>query len=104
MNMKNRIELDGIAVCNPKRVGNTVKVTIANNRYKRLSDGSSEQEALYMQVTCFNQLAEEVQSSVQKGSFVSVEGRLHMSAFTDKAGMRQEKLEIIVDSLSVMKD
>lgn len=81
MNMKNRIELEGIAVCNPKRVGNTVKVTIANNRYKRLSDGSSEQEALYMQVTCFNQLAEVVQSSVQKGFFVI--GTLLLSMFPD---------------------
>lgn len=74
---------------------------VAVNR--RWKDGQDVwQEAVsFFDVTCWQQLAENVSESVQKGTRVVITGRLDQRSFETKDGEKRSKVEIVADEVGV---
>jgi single-strand DNA-binding protein len=81
--------------------GNAVTTfTVATNRNFRRPDGEWEKETDWFDVVTWNQLAERCSQSLQKGSRVYVEGRLHTRSWEGQDGQRRYRTEVIATSVS----
>ena len=69
-----------------------------NHRYDR--DGEKVESTSFFDVKCWGSLAENVGSSIEKGTRVLIEGRLDQQSFTDKEGNARRKVEIIADDVA----
>ncbi len=73
---------------------------VAFNKRKRNSSGDWEDaDPAFFDVTCWDQLAENVAESIQKGTRVLVTGRLDYRAW-ETEGNRHSKVEIIADEVA----
>lgn len=69
---------------------------LAWNRRKR--DG--EEETSFFDITCFQQMAENVAESISKGSRVVVYGTLQQRSWENQEGERRSKVEILADDIA----
>lgn len=70
-----------------------------NRRYKR--NGEDVEEVSFVDVTCWQSLAENVASSLKKGTRAVVIGRLQQDTWEDKnGGGKRSKLQVIADEVS----
>lgn len=73
---------------------------VAFNKRKRNASGDWEDaDAAFFDVTCWDQLAENVAESVQKGTRVLVTGRLDYRSW-ETEGNKHSKVEIIADEVA----
>lgn len=80
-------------------VGNTTLVT--NKNYKK-PDGSKAQITCFIDIIFYGRLAEIANEYLQKGSKVSIEGRLNMAQWSDQHGNKRIKHNIIVESMEML--
>jgi single-strand DNA-binding protein len=71
-----------------------------SRRYKDQKDEWQE-VTTWLDVTCWKELAENVGTSVTKGTRVIVVGRLDMDEWEDKDGEKRSKLKVTADSVGV---
>lgn len=69
-----------------------------NRRYER--GGEQVEEVSYFDVTCWGSLAENVASSLNKGTRVMVTGRLDQRSWETQNGEKRSKIEIVADDVS----
>lgn len=75
--------------------------TVASSRKKTESGEWVDDKTLWMSVTCFKKLAENVVESIEKGDLVTVVGRLQTDEWEDKEGQKRSQTTMIADSVAV---
>jgi single-strand DNA-binding protein len=78
---------DGTAVANFRIASN-------ERRFDRASETWTDGDSLYLSVSCWRQLAENVHSTFDIGDPIIVRGRLHTRSYDDKDGKRQTIVEL----------
>lgn len=82
------------------------RVASSSRRYDRESGAWVNGEAVYLQVTCWRGLAENVATHVRKGSPVVVQGKLRSRTVTrvDESGEEQRRTYTEVEAVAVGLD
>ena len=106
MNAINRVQLTGNLGNNPEvktfEDGNKmVKFSLATNEEYKTRKGETATETQWHFITVRGKLAQRAESELQKGSFVSVEGRLVTRNYTDKNGQKRYVTEVVASDLVV---
>lgn len=70
-----------------------------NRRWQNRQTQEWEEDTSFFDVTCWQQLAENVSESLQKGSRVIVTGRLDQRSWETEAGEKRSKVEIVADEI-----
>lgn len=101
----NRVMLVGRLTAKPelKYTGSNIPFTrfsVAVNR--TFSNAQGEREADFISVVVWRKQAENITNYLDKGSLVSVEGRLQVSNYTDKDGNRRYMTEVVADSVQFL--
>jgi single-strand DNA-binding protein len=73
--------------------------SLATNRRYTTQDGESREETEWFTVVAWNNLAEQVNQYLTKGSKAYVEGRLHSSSFQGNDGQTRFRNEIIANQV-----
>lgn len=73
-----------------------------NDRRKNQHTGEWEDCPNFIECTMFGARAESVSRFLDKGSKVSIEGKLRWSQWETKDGQKRSKIEVIVDELEFM--
>src|SRR5258708_4869148 len=56
-------------------------------------------ETMWLNVVCWNELAEKAERELDKGSKVFVQGRLQMKSYTDKQGIKRQSLDLVATTV-----
>lgn len=76
------------------------KVRIAFNSRKKQPDGTwVDDKSCFLDATAFNQLAEHLAQSLQRGQEVNVSGRLVTESWETKEGEKRSKVALLIDSI-----
>jgi single-strand DNA-binding protein len=72
---------------------------VAVNRRWRGQNGDWQENVSFFNVTCWNDLAENVASTLQKGNRVLVSGRLEQRSWETQQGEKRSTVEIVADEV-----
>ena len=107
MNYRNRIELEGTLVTDPRelKIGEKtlVKFTLASNRFYRNKEGRPVEEKLFVPVDAWDKVAGECLDSFTKGLTVIVEGRIKQERWETKEGTMRTSYCIVAQSITPSK-
>ncbi|MBB6631539.1 single-stranded DNA-binding protein [Clostridium algidicarnis] len=78
------------------------KFTVAVNRNYKNSDG--ENKADFVPVSVWGKRAEIIMKYLQKGSFVSISGRLNTGSYEDKEGNRRYTYEVVAEDFHFVEN
>jgi single-strand DNA-binding protein len=70
-----------------------------NRRWQNRQTQEWEEATSFFDVTCWQQMAENVSESVQKGTRVIVTGRLDQRSWETEQGEKRSKIEIVADEV-----
>ena len=102
--MLNKVQLIGRLTSDPKSgQGNTAYAFISlacNSKYKD-KDGNVQEAVEFINVSCFNKLAEIVSSYCHKGDLLYVEGKIK-SQNINQNGIKFTKVEIHAEKLRIL--
>ena len=79
----------------------TTRFNIAINRQFKDADG--ERKADFIPVQCWRKQAENVCNYLNKGSLVSVEGRIQTEKYTDKDGNNRNTWVVVADNVTFLE-
>lgn len=79
-----------------------VRFSIAVNRSRKMADGSWSDEASYFDCLYAGKSAENVSQYLERGRQVAVQGELRQNRWTDQEGQTRSRVEIFVNSLSLL--
>ncbi len=91
--------------CNLRYTGNGsafVSFTIAVNRSKRSADGKWDDEASFIDCVYFGNNSQSISQYLQKGRQVAVQGELRQSKWSSQDGQQRSRLDVVVNSLSLL--
>ena len=99
-NLKNRVQLIGHLGMNPEikildSGKKLAKFTIATNETFKKANGEKVTETEWHQVIAWNKTAELVESFLQKGKEVAIEGKLTTRSWEDEDGKRKFMTEVV---------
>lgn len=77
-----------------------VTIRVANNRRWTDRDGAEQEEATYLNATCWRDMAENVAESLHKGDRVVVIGRVKVRSYENKEGQTVYVTEIEADEIA----
>ena len=96
--MYNKIIIEGRLCRDPKIIDVAGKrkceITIANN--------NSYEEAIFIDVDVWGKQIEVCEKYLKKGSHVIVDGRLIISSWTDKEGVKKSRTKILLSSVTFL--
>jgi len=75
------------------------KINLATNSYRRNAKGERVTETTWHQIVLWEQQAELAGKYLDKGSKISIEGRLSNRYYTDKDGIKRHVTEVIVNEM-----
>ena len=81
--------------------GQVTSFSVATNRFYTSSAGEKKSEAEFHNIVCFGKLADISSRYLNKGSLVLIEGRIKTRNWTDQAGVKHWKTEIIAEELQM---
>lgn len=104
MNQLNSIILEGNAVKEPTFKEPVpgfwvASFTVASNRYYRDSKGEMTEEVSYVDIECYNRMAERAMKEITKGREVRVVGRLKQNRWKDEHDKWCSKLYIVAEHI-----
>ena len=79
----------------------TTRFNIAINRQFKDADG--ERKADFIPVQCWRKQAENVCNYLNKGSLVSIEGRIQTDKYTDKDGNNRSTWSVVADNVTFLE-
>ena len=97
----NRVQLTGNLGKDPEfktlEKGNKLaKFSMATSDSFKSRGGEQTEDVQWHNITCWGQVADQVEAAgLRKGSFVTVEGKIRNSVYTDKSGQKRYFTEII---------
>ena len=102
----NRVTLVGRLTAKPelRYTGSNLpyaRFSIAVNRTFRNNEGQTEAD--FINVIVWRKQAENVCNFLNKGSLVSVEGRLQTGSYDDKDGNKRYTMEVVADSVQFLE-
>lgn len=71
-----------------------------NRRWQNRQTQEWEEQVSFFDVTCWQQLAENVAESIQKGTRVVVTGRLDQRSWETDNGDKRSKVEVVADEIA----
>lgn len=78
------------------------RIRVASNENKKLPNGDWEDGAsCFLDVTCFDPIAEPVAEGVKKGTAVTVTGRLQQRDYETNEGVKRTAYEVIADTVAL---
>lgn len=84
-----------------KNGSSVLKVGVAVNRRWKNKQEEWEEEVSFFDVNAWGELADNVASSLAKGSRVIVSGRLEQQSWENKEGQKQSKVVLVADDIGV---
>jgi single-strand DNA-binding protein len=107
-NSKNSVLLVGYLGNAPevKTLTNNRKVaraSVATNDFYHNGKGEKIEETNWHSLIMWGKTAEIAEASLQKGSLVSIEGRLVSRSYLDKAGAKRYITEVVVNELALVE-
>ena len=75
----------------------------AVTKFSLAVDQGKKQEALWLNIVCWNELAERMNEYLQKGQLVFVQGRLVMRPYVDKTQVKRVALEIVASTVQMLE-
>lgn len=102
----NRVELVGRLTAKPE-----LRYTNSNLPYARFSvainrtfnNAQGERETDFINIIVWRKQAENVCNFLDKGSLVSIEGRLQTGNYTDKDGNKRYSMDVVADSVQFLE-
>lgn len=79
----------------------TTRFTLAVNR--NFSNAQGEREADFINVVAWRKQAENICQYLDKGSLVSVEGRIQTGSFDDKDGNKRYTTDVVADQVNFLE-
>lgn len=79
----------------------TTRFNVAINR--QYSNAEGQREADFIPVRAWRKQAENVCNYLNKGSLVSISGRIQTGSYTDKDGNRRNTFEVVADSVQFLE-
>jgi single stranded DNA-binding protein len=77
--------------------------SIAINSYKKDKTTNEKiQETMWVNVVFFNKLAEIARAYLKKGMLIHVEGKLNISNYTDKEGIKKQYSKVLADQMTIL--
>jgi single-strand DNA-binding protein len=106
MNPINKVQLTGNLGNTPEIKifddgGKLAKFSLATNEQFTTRNGEKSSNTQWHFVTARGKMAERVESELQKGSYISVEGRLVNRNYVDKNGQKRYVTEIVANEITV---
>ena len=77
---------------------------LAVNRSYTDSNGEKQQDVCYVDIVCWNRLAEVTAEYLHKGSPAFIEGRLQQRSWETDDGQRRYKLEVVARSVQFLSN
>ena len=71
-----------------------------NRRWQNRQTNEWEEQVSFFDVTCWQQLAENVAETITKGTRVLVNGRLQQSSWQTQDGDKRSKVEVVADEVA----
>jgi len=104
MNTTNRVQLTGNLGKDPEIKifdggGKLAKFSLATKEEYTNKNGERTSSTTWHFVTAWGKIADRVEAELQKGSFVSVEGRIQTRNYTDKDGQKKYSTEIVANDI-----
>ena len=104
MNAINKVQLTGNLgntpeIKNFENGGKLARFSMATKEEYVTRNGEKSADTQWHFVTAWGKLAERIESELQKGSFVSVEGRISTRSYTDKNGQKRYSTEIVASDV-----
>ena len=106
MNIINRVQLTG-NIGNKPRIttfedGNKIaSFSIATNEEYTTRKGEKATDTQWHNISVKGKLVKMIESELDKGSFVSIEGRLTSRSYTDKNGQKKYVTEVVASDVLV---
>jgi single-strand DNA-binding protein len=75
------------------------KLNLATNSYRKNNEGERVVETTWHQIILWEKQAELAEKYLDKGSKISIEGRLSNRYYTDKDGVKRYATEVIVNEI-----
>lgn len=106
MNAVNKVQLTG-------NIGNTpevrtfengnklLKFSLATNEEYKTYKGDTAKDTQWHFVIVWGKQAEELESKLKKGSFISVEGKINNNSYVDKNGIKKYVTEIVAKEIEL---
>lgn len=102
----NRVELVGRLTAKPE-----LRYTSSNLPYARFSvainrtfnNAQGERETDFINIITWRKQAENVCNFLDKGSLVSIEGRIQTGSYTDKDGNKRNSFDVVADSVQFLE-
>ncbi|MBS1650912.1 MAG: single-stranded DNA-binding protein [Bacteroidetes bacterium] len=76
-----------------------LKFSLATNEEYKTQRGESATDTQWHNISVWGKLAENLESQLKKGSFVSVEGRISTRSYNDKSGTKKYFVEIVANNV-----
>ncbi len=104
MSTTNRVQLTGNLGKTPEvksfdNGGKLARFTMATKEEYTTRTGEKASDTQWHSVIAWGKLAEKIETELQKGSFVSVEGRLVTKNYTDKNGVKKYQTEVVANDV-----
>ena len=78
------------------------EIGLAPNRVWTDDEGRKREDAVFVDVSLWDRLAQVALQYLKKGSPVFVEGRLQLDSWTDKSGEKRSKLRVVGENLQLL--
>ncbi len=106
MSTNNRVQLTGNLGGDPelKTFDNGTKLarfSMATREEYTNKSGEKSTETQWHNITAWGKLADKVTAELSKGTFVSIEGRLHTRNWVDKDGVKKYMTEVVASDVVV---
>ena len=107
MNAINKVQLTGNLGNAPEiktfENGNKLaRFSMATKEEYHTRAGNAASDTQWHFVTAWGKVAESIESQLQKGSFVSIEGRLVTRNYTDKNGQKRYATEVVATEITLL--
>src|SRR5436853_181821 len=104
MNTNNRVQLTGNLGRDPEIKtfdggGKLAKFSLATKEEFTNRNGERSSSTTWHNIAAWGSIAERVEAELRKGSFVSIEGRIHTRNYTDKEGQKKYMTEIVANDV-----
>jgi single-strand DNA-binding protein len=72
-------------------------------KFSMAVDQGKEQKPMWLNISCWNELAERMNSFLYKGALVFVQGRLQLRTYADKSNIERQALEVVAQAVQVLE-
>jgi len=106
--VKNRVQLEGNLGKAPEikvfENNKLAKFSVATSEYKKNKAGEVITETQWHNISAWGKLADLAQKALDKGSKVSIEGKLNNRSYTDKDGNKRYYTDIVATEIVILSN